>query len=225
MGRTLSIRNLYEKSFEFMPFGGAWKDVLGKQVRSGMWIVYGFEKNGKTTFSLMLADYLSTLERVLYVSAEEGVEDTFADTCRKAGISIDNKTLHLLGYTPVESLLEKLKRHKAEKIVFIDNLFVYRGEITEETLIRMKRELEDTLFVFVAHEEKGDPYPSNALSCLKLSKVIFRVRGMAVDVSGRGGAGGTFVIDGHLASLYHGSSIITNSNKTDDDSKKTDCGA
>lgn len=209
MGRTISIRNLYDKAFNFMPLSGSWKEILGRQTRSGMWIVYGYEKNGKTAFSLMMANYLSSLERVLYVSAEEGVEDTFADTCRKAGIPYDNRSLHLLEYTPVDDLFKRLNGRKSERIVFIDNLLVYRKEITEEVLIHLKREYGDTLFIFVAHEKDGEPYPSNAEACQKLAKVIFRVRGMAVDIGGRGGANGTFVISETEASLYHGSYMLT----------------
>lgn len=208
MERAISVRNLYDKAFNFMPLSGAWKELLGRQTRSGMWIVYGYEKNGKTAFSLMMANYLSTIDRVLYVSAEEGLEDTFADTCRKAGISYANRSLHLLEYTPAGVLLERLKGRKSERIVFIDNLFVYRKEITEETLILIKREYSGTLFIFVAHEKDDDPYPSNAEACRKLAKVIFRVRGMAVDISGRGGAGGTFVISEAEAALYHGSYML-----------------
>lgn len=196
-----------------MAFEGIWKETLGRQTRSGMWLVYGFEKNGKTTFSLMLADYLSSIERTLYVSAEEGLEDTFADTCRQAGISGDNQRLHLLGYTPVEELLERFKSRKSERIVFIDNLFVYRREITEETLVRLGREYGETLFIFIAHEENGGPYPGNAEACQKLAKAIFRVQGMAVEIGGRGGAGGTIIIDDTRASLYHGSKILNQSEK------------
>jgi hypothetical protein len=212
MSRTLSIKNLYDKAFNFMPLEGVWEETLGRQTRSGMWLVYGFEKNGKTTFSLILANYLSTFERVLYVSGEEGTEDTFADSCRHAGVEYGNKSLHLLEYTPVNELIGRLGGRKAERIVFIDNLFVYRKEITEEILIKLKREHSDTLFVFIAHEEKGEAYPGNAESCRKLAKVIFNVKGMAVEVGGRGGAGGTLIVDRERALIYHGSRIINKTN-------------
>jgi KaiC/GvpD/RAD55 family RecA-like ATPase len=208
MVRALSIKNLYDKAFNFMPFEGVWKETLGRQTRSGIWLVYGFEKNGKTTFSLMLANYLSSIERVLYVSAEEGADDAFVDTCRRAGVDYGNKSLRFWEYSTIDELLERLGSRKAEKIVFVDNLFVYRKEITEDTLIRLKREYPDTLFVFIAHEEKGEAYPGNAESCRKLAKVVFRVQGMAVEIGGRGGAGGTITVDHERALIYHGSKII-----------------
>jgi hypothetical protein len=195
-----------------MPLDGVWKDVLGDQTREGIWLIYGREKNGKTSLALMLANYLSTIERVLYVSAEEGTASTFVQACQRAGISFDNKALHVLKYTPFEALMEKLKKRKAQRIVFIDNLFIYRKEITEDTLIRLNRDYSDTLFIFIAHEEKGDPYPGIAEHSQKLAKVIFRVKGMAANVYGRG-ASGTLVIDEERAALYHGSDIINNQNK------------
>jgi archaellum biogenesis ATPase FlaH len=197
-------------TFDFMPLSGTWKDLLGRQTRSGLWLIYGPEKNGKTTFSLMLANHLSALETVLYVSAEEGVGDTLADTCHKAGISDDNKSIRLLEYTSIEDLLERFKKRKSERIVFIDNLLVYRKEITEETLLRLKQECAGTLFIFVAHEKDNDPYPGVAEVCRRLAKVVIRVQGMVAEVRGRGGAGGTFVIDETTAMLNRGSAIIDN---------------
>jgi hypothetical protein len=206
--KALSVRNLYDKVFDFMPLEGIWKDVLGRQTRSGIWLIYGAEKNGKTALAIMLADYLSHIERVLYISAEEGVEDTFVDNCRQAGVDYGNRSLHVLEYTPIDDLFNRLGGRKPERIVFIDNLLVYRKEITEDILMRMKREYAGTLFILLAHEEKGEAYPGNAESCRKLAKVIFRVRGMAVEVGGRGGAAGTLAIDPDRAAVYHGSAII-----------------
>jgi hypothetical protein len=195
-----------------MPLSGVWKDTLGDQVRAGLWLIYGREKNGKTTFALMLANHLSTFEKVLYISAEEGTASTFVAAIRNAGISYDNKSLHVLGYISVDDLFVKLKKHKCERIVFIDNLLIYRKEITEEIFNKLKNEHSDTLFIFIAHEDKKEPYPGNAEICQKLASVIFKVNGMAVKVSGRG-ASGTLVIDEERAALYHGSDIINNQNK------------
>lgn len=72
MPRRLSVSNLYSQKFKFMPFTGEWKKILGNRERKGCWMIYGNAKNGKTSFALRLANYLSSIEKVLYIAAEEG---------------------------------------------------------------------------------------------------------------------------------------------------------
>lgn len=70
MARALTIRNLYDKVFSFLPLEDEWLEAIGTETEdSGVWLIYGKEKNGKTTFALKLANYLSTMRKVLYISA------------------------------------------------------------------------------------------------------------------------------------------------------------
>ena len=75
MPRRLSVSNLYSQKFKFMPFTGEWKKILGNRERKGCWMIYGNAKNGKTSFALRLANYLSSIEKVLYIAAEEGCDE------------------------------------------------------------------------------------------------------------------------------------------------------
>lgn len=206
MARTLSIRNAYSKVFDYMPLTGIWQSVLGTQVRQGAWLIYGSEKHGKTTLALMLADYLSTFEKVLYVSAEEGVEDKFIDACQRAGISDKNTSLKLWDYTPMEKLKEKLTKRKAERIVFLDNITAYKDELKGGEILKLTREFKNTLFIFIAHAKDGEPYTATAQACKRFAKVIIHVEGLMATVAGRC-PGGNIVIDEERAALCWGDSV------------------
>lgn len=72
--RLLTMRNVYDKKISKFQFDGMWAEYISPEPEDhGIWLIYGAEKNGKTTFALMLANYLRQMGRVLYLSAEEGI--------------------------------------------------------------------------------------------------------------------------------------------------------
>lgn len=206
--RALTIRNIFDKKFKTFEFEGVWKDVLGEMETSGVVLVYGVDKNGKTGFSLQFAKMLSKLEKVLYVSAEEGTSMAFVDNCRRAGITPAYKSLLLEEYIPITDLDEKLQKRKAARIVFIDNMTVYSDELKNGVFYQFVKRHPEKLFVFIAHEERGEPYTATAKLCRKLAKVIVHVKGLACFVSGRV-PGGVLTVDESRATLFHGQAILS----------------
>lgn len=204
--RNRTIKNLYDKKFKTFDFEGVWADTIGQPETNGAWLVYGAEKNGKTWFSLLLAEYISSFTSVLYVSAEEGMGKTFVDACHRAQINPNNRRLHFVEYTPVDELSIKLSKRRSAKVVFVDNMTIYVDELRSKTLRNLLQKHSDKLFIFIAHEERNEPYTAAAKLVKKLAKIIIRVEGLACFVSGRC-KGGTLTIDENKAALYHGSKI------------------
>lgn len=189
-----------------MPFEGIWKSVFGQPEKGGAWLIYGAEKNGKTTFALMLANYLSTLEPVLYISAEEGLQDSFTDACMRAGLSPDNKSLKMSDYIPIEELRERLRKRKSQRIVVLDNITIYQDELKNGNLWGLLKEFPSTVFIFLAHEKNGDPYTATAQACKRYAKIIVHLEGLVAFVSGRC-PGGRIVINEEKAELCYGDGI------------------
>lgn len=190
MPRRLSVSNLYSQKFKFMPFTGEWKKILGNRERKGCWMIYGNAKNGKTSFALRLANYLSSIEKVLYIAAEEGYGYSYTWAVQKAGIREDNSAFHTLGYLPMEELRKELEENrKAEKIVFIDNLIAYKDELKGNAIVELLRQFPETLFVFLDHEEAGEPATSAGILAKKLSNVYVQIKGLSAFVTVRGGDG------------------------------------
>ncbi len=109
MSRTLTLKDLYDKKFKTFSFTGIWAETMGQPETCGAWIVYGAEKNGKTWFSLKLAEYLSSFEKTMYISAEEGTGKAFVDTCLRAGLNPKNKNLRFLVISPLNRIKRKAK--------------------------------------------------------------------------------------------------------------------
>lgn len=203
MSRALTISNLYTKKFKTLETTGRYRDVLGTPESAGLWLVFGREKNGKTALALQLSDYLSTFDKALYVSAEEGLGYDFIRSCQRAGLETNNRRIHFLEYTPYDELVTKLAKRKSPGLIFIDNCTVYKDEITFQRLRDLVAMFPTKLFVFLAHEERNEPYTALAKLISKLAKVIFRVEGMRADVYGRV-PGGLIDIDKNKSQLYHG---------------------
>ena len=218
MSRVLSISNLYDKKYENIPLSGVWADAFGKQEYGGAWLIYGSEKNGKSSFALMLANYLSKIGSTLYVSAEEGTIETFKDACMRAGIERSNQNLKVLEYYPLEALKkDHFEKRRKPRFVFIDNLTVYKGEITDEVIFSLTKEYPDITIIYIAHEEDNEPYMAVGKACKRFARVIVRVIGLTAFFSGRlGSKGGEFVIDTEKAALIHGDKI-NNKNNTENE--------
>lgn len=204
--RTLSIKNVFNKAYETLDVDGIWKDVLGEPEANGAWLIFGRDKNGKTWLAITLAIYLSQRKKVLYISAEEGTGLAFKNTLVRVGAAAGDTNLHLLEYESWQEIDERLQRRRSPEIVFIDNLTIYQDELKKSTLTNFLARHPSKLFVFLAHEERGEPYTAAARLCSKLAKVRFHVKGLSCNVNGRV-PGGVLLIDEEKAQLFHGNTV------------------
>ena len=184
--RRLSVSNLNAQRFKYMPFLGEWKRILGEQERTGCWIIYGKEKNGKSTFALQLAKSLAKIEPVLYISAEEGTGSSYTKAVHRVGITERDRNFHSWPFVSINDL--------------------------RQDIIALVRDFPRTLFIFIAHEDdKGEPQGSPAVRAKQMAYAIFHVKGLAAFATIRGdGEGGRIDIDEETASLIHGDRTIDN---------------
>lgn len=217
MARALTIRNLYDKVYSYLPLSNEWKAIGEDTEDSGLWLIYGKEKNGKTTFALKLANYLSSIGKVLYVSAEEGITTNITRTCQRIGISETNKTLHIIEYLSVIELKEKLSKRKSANIIFIDNTTEYRYEMKNSDVSDLLKSFPNKLFIFLAHEggkEKGEPDIALAKFCKKKAKRVFHVVGLTAQVLGRTETA-IISVNSETAALCHGDIVNQQFNNTE----------
>jgi KaiC/GvpD/RAD55 family RecA-like ATPase len=206
MDRSRTTSNLFQKkkNATVALAHPAFQSAIGNAERKGCWIVYGCEKNGKTWFTLRLAKEIARYERVAYISAEEGLDDSFTEAVRRAGITASDGILWD-EYLPVDGIIEKFQKQRSANIIVIDNLTMYSDEM-KPTEIKKKLldALPSKLIIFVAHEERKEAYPAIARMAKKLAKVIFHVEGLRAFVSSRFSPGGEIVIDEEKSEIYHG---------------------
>lgn len=218
--RTLSVKNLMSKRFSTLNLGDEYAKCFGQPSDVGIWLIFGKEKNGKSTFALKLAKQLSKIKKTLYVSAEEGTDLEFIRACQRAGIDEEDKGLHFIEYEPLEELRERLQRAKSEKIVFIDNITVYNDELKNGVLRELQRENARKLFIFIAHEDStgGEPATGSGKLCRKYAKIICHVEGMNVTISGRC-PGGSISVDEDKANIYLPNNTNDYENNEEDDTE------
>lgn len=200
--RSMSINALYSKKFKTFPFEKEWRQLFGTPERSGMWLIYGNEKNGKTTCALQLADYLSEYVKTLFISGEEGLGYEFVEACKRAKMK-SKKQLQFSEYVTIEELEDKLMKQRSPGAVFIDNITVYSDELKGGKLRALAKRHPNKLFIFIAHEEQNQPYTSTGKLCKKLAKIIIHVEGLQASISGRC-PGGKMFIDEEKGKLYWG---------------------
>ncbi|SMG35797.1 RecA family protein [Sphingobacterium psychroaquaticum] len=202
--RLLNSKNAYAKKFKTLTgLESHFADVLGEPEAYGIWIVYGKEKHGKTLCSLMLANALSNLTKVVYISAEEGISQHFQDTMSRLNIDANNPRLFFSEYISIDELRVILGRRNAPKVVFVDNVTAMIHELRQDAARKLSQDFPNVLFVYVAHQEKNEPYTAIAKKIKIWAKAIFRVEGLRVMVSGRV-PGGEYNLHEAKAWLYHG---------------------
>lgn len=206
MARGITAKTLLSKKFKTFKFDGIWKEVLGEQERGGIWVIYGNEKNGKTTLALLLSEYLTKFENLNYISAEEGTGFTFQQNLSRAKIDFKNTKIKFYEYLEIEELDTMLNKRQSARIVVIDNATAYMDDLKTAVLRKLRRLYPDTLFIIMAHMEKNEPTTAMAKLAKKLCNVYFRVEGLTAFVGGRC-PGGSLTINEQTAMLYHGSEI------------------
>lgn len=211
MSRAYTIQNVQEKKHSTFEFDGLYRDIFGSPERSGAWLVYGKDKNGKTWGTLLLAEYFSKNVgiKVLYISAEQGISKSFKDAIIRAKLDHTNNKLHFVGYIELTELYIRLKKRNAPSVVVIDNITFYTDELNNGALKKILKDFPNTVFIFLAHEERGKPYTAVATLCQKIAEIIIHVQGLMLIVSGRC-PGGMIAIDEKKAALYHGQNPTEN---------------
>lgn len=198
--KVLSAQNLYAMKHTTFEFDGQWQEVLGAPPTNGVWMVFGKDKHGKTSFTLSLVKYLANFKKVLYVSAEEGTDKLFVDTLKRAEITASNN-IGFLPYIPIEDLNAKLKQRKAAEILVLDNMTIYMDEFKRNGITEFMRANENKLIIFLSHEDRKEPSTAAGRYVKKLAKIIVRIEGLVATIGGRC-PGGKMIIHDEKAELF-----------------------
>lgn len=122
MKKNKSLKTLLEKEFKTVPLNELWKSVLGEPEVNFTTIIYGPPGSGKTTFSLRLSHYLSTIGKVYYNSVEQGFSKSFKDQVVNAGLANVSESRFMIGdRDSFEDMMTKISTTKPHYII-IDSL-------------------------------------------------------------------------------------------------------
>lgn len=188
--RAISVNDMLTKKFTDMQFEADWEESFGHPETSGVWLIWGASGNGKTSFALQLAAYLSQFGRVAYNSLEEGPGKSLQLAIRRNNVA-DTAGLVFLSEDMTE-LRARLERHKSPQIIITDS-FQYTG-LTKGEYKQLKRDYPAKLFIFISHSEGSQPEGRAAKFVKYDADVKIHIEGYKAFVVSRYGGGAPYTI-------------------------------
>jgi hypothetical protein len=201
MKRAYSVHNVIEAKFRTLELDGDWKEAIGSPELTGSWFIYGPPKNGKTSFAMLLAKYLTRFRRVAYNSIEEGLSLSIKMAMERVNMLEVGGRLVLVE-KDTKGLIEYLKRHKSPDIIVIDS--VQFLELKFEEYKQLKSMFPSRLFIYISHIDGRLPEGLTARKIWRDANVSFRIEGFKAFPVSRYGGGEPIVISKERVSEYWG---------------------
>lgn len=182
MKRATSVTDLLTKNIECFEFDGPFYDAFDQPEKTGVWFVWGNSGNGKTSFTLQLAKYLTRFDNVLYNSLEEGTGRTMQRSFERLRME-EVKGRLLISEDNIEDLDKRLRRRKSPKIVFIDSIQYSR--FTTNQYYEFINRHKNKLLVFISQTKDRTPIGAAALASMYSASLKIWVEGYRAFSKGR----------------------------------------
>lgn len=115
---VISLRDLQKAQFKTLQFSGKWKELMGTPEERFSVMIYGQSGQGKSTFAINFAEYLSNnFGTVLFNSAEEGISLTLQDKLK----NLKSTDLFISHHKDFNSMKKHLKTSTC-KFVVLDSV-------------------------------------------------------------------------------------------------------
>ena len=202
MRQAYSVHKVISAQFDTLDFEGQWLDAVGKPECTGSWIVYGPPKNGKTSFAMQLAKYLTRFRRVAYDSVEEGLSKTMQLAMERTGMLDVAGRFVLLDKESIDELKERLDKRRSPDVIIIDSVQFLDLKFSEYK--ELKARYPQKLFVYISHVGGTQPEGQVAKRIWRDANCIFRIEGFRAFPTGRYGGGQYIDIDPERANAYWG---------------------
>lgn len=202
MKRAYSVGNIYKSTFDVLPFEGKFLDSCGMPELTGSMFIYGGTKNGKTSFAMQFAKYLTTFARVAYNSVEEGFSLTIKEAIKRVNMVDVAGKFVLLDKESIDDLIVRLQDKRSAQVVFIDS--IQFAELKFSEYKRLKEAFPNKLFVYISHIEGKHPEGLVARKIWRDANIAFYVEGFKAFPVGRYGGGAEYVINQERADKYWG---------------------
>lgn len=189
--RAWSVEDIERSKFKELDFDGEWLREIGKPEMTGSWIIMGPPKNGKSTFAMMVAKYMTKFSRVYYNSIEEGRSKTIQLTQRRVGMK--GTKGFSLAKENFDQMYIRLSQPKSPNIVIVDSLQFMGLKFSEYK--KLKEEFPDKIFIYTSHVDGRKPEGKVAQGIWRDSNVVARVEGRRAFIESRFEPNGKGYID------------------------------
>nr|DAY07781.1 MAG TPA: Thymidine kinase [Bacteriophage sp.] len=199
--RAYSADSVISMERELCDFDGKWLEAVGKPELKGTWCIGGLPKNGKTSFTMQLAKYLTKWHLVAYDSIEEGISASFAETLKRCRMDeVKASRFIVLNGEDIKDIECPLSKRKSPKIVIIDSI-QFLG-LNTETYLRWKKRFPEKLFIYITHLQGQYPEGKTALKIWRDSDVVIKVEGFRAYPTSRYGGGKPITVCEEKAAMF-----------------------
>ena len=195
MKRAYSPKEIAKKTYKTLPWGGRWEEAFGLPEERATWFISGASASGKSSFVMQLAYELTHYGQVLYLSYEEGLNQSFQERMLRFDLDKRQGWFRVVTNDTLEDLTERLKKRHSAKFIIVDSFQMSHWDYAEvENLVQ--NVFPKKCFIFISQEEKGQPTGKPARRLRYLADVKVRVQGFRAYCQGRFNpdAGNSFVV-------------------------------
>lgn len=195
MKRAYSPKEIAKKTYKTLPWGGRWEEAFGLPEERATWFICGASASGKSSFVMQLAYELTHYGQVLYLSYEEGLNQSFQERLLRFDLDKRQGWFRVVPNDTLDDLTARLKKRHSAKFIIVDSFQMSHWDYAEvENLVQ--NVFPKKCFIFISQEEKGQPTGKPARRLRYLADVKVRVQGFRAYCQGRFNpdAGNSFVV-------------------------------
>ena len=194
MKRSYTPKDIAAKRWVTLPWGEKWSKPFGEPADNASWFISGASASGKSSFVMQLGKELCKYGLVLYLSYEEGVNQSFQRRMDYLKMDEVQGRFRVVTDDTYEELVARLRKPKSPKFIIVDSFQV--SEWSYAQALELIRRFPRKCFIFISQETKSAPMGSDAIRLRYICDMKVRVMGYKAYCQGRaiGEAGSYYVV-------------------------------
>ena len=221
--RAYNPREVSQKKYEVIKWDGQWRESFGRPAMNETWFISGASAQGKSSFVMQLAKKLCEYGKTLYVSAEEGIRQSFQRRLKMFEMNSVGRKLSIIEDPNINLLKERLSKPKSPRFIIIDSF--QKANWTYQDAMELIETFNKKSFIFISQEYKSRPMGADAVRLRYAAGVKIRVSGFMALCSGREketAGGGGFVVWDEGAIRYGNKIAVEKKNEIDNEINNND---
>ena len=216
--RAYNPREVSQKKYEVIKWNGQWRESFGRPAMNETWFISGASAQGKSSFVMQLAKKFCEYGKTLYVSAEEGIRQSFQRRLEMFEMNSVGRKLSIIEDPDINLLKERLSKPKSPRFIIIDSFQM--ANWTYQAAMELIEKFNKKSFIFISQEYKSRPMGADAVRLRYAAGVKIRVSGFMALCSGREketAGGGGFVVWDEGAIRYGNKIAVEKKNDIDNE--------
>ena len=197
MKRAYSPKEIAAKKWVTLPWGEKWSKPFGEPADNASWFISGASASGKSSFVMQLAKELCKYGPVLYMSYEEGVNQSFQRRMDYLGMAEVQGRFRVVTDDSYDELVERLRKPKSPKFIIVDSFQVAVDDagFNYEKAVELMKRFPKKCFIYISQEDKSQPTGKPARRLKYICDMKVRVMGYKAYCQGRAiGEAGTYYV-------------------------------